>query len=255
MHQGINIISLVLAWEKSYNIMHSIKKNWSLSLYQFIPPAVSFTTAYEVEIESDSLLLETGNNIKVHWTPQSILPQFPPDNYTVDIRLYTVDPITEIWREVYMLASDIPNNGAIDVTVPDLGDIIMGGNNNGGQKDQPPDPAFPLAIQVAASAGIVETRLRRGTFANIVQRIVRFPFAKWSFIAYLVIQVAGPPYCKWWSRQQPERIGQQILDSVSTCPCTVGAASQDSQFNPDNPITQFIFHFGSTCYRENVADR
>ena len=218
---------------------------------------MSFTTAYEVEIESDSLLLETGNNINVHWTPESILPQFPPDNYTVDIRLYTVDPITEIWREVYMLASDIPNNGAIDVTVPDLGDIIMGGNNNGGQKDQPPDPAFPLAIQVAASARIVETRLRRGTFTNIVQRIVRFPFAKWSFIVFLVIQVAGPPYCKWWNRQQPEGIGQQILDSVSTCPCTADAASrQNSGFKRDNIITQLIFHFGSyKCYREVVDTR
>ena len=85
---------------------------------------MSFTTAHEVEIESDSLLLETGNKIKVRWTPESILPQFPPDDYTVDIRLYTVDPLTEVWREVYVLASDIQNNGTIDVTFPDVGGII-----------------------------------------------------------------------------------------------------------------------------------
>ena len=245
MRQGINIKHSI----KQIDVCHFI------NLYILHTPAVSFTTAYEVEIESDSLLLETGNNINVRWTPESILPQFPPDNYTVDIRLYTVDPMTEVWREVYVLASDIPNNGEIDITVPDVGDIIMSGNRNGSQKDRPPDPAFPLAIQVAASASIVQTRLRRGTFANVAQRIARFPFAKWSFIVYLVIQVAGPPYCKWWNSQQPEGIGQQILGSVSTCPCTVGAASQDSQFKPDNAIAQFIFHFGSTCYRENVADR
>ena len=218
---------------------------------------MSFTTAHEVEIESDSLLLENGNNIKVRWTPASILPQFSPDDYTIDIRLYTVDPITEVWREVYVLASDIPNNGGIDISVPDVGDIIMDGNSNRGQKDQPPDPAFPLAVQVAASDNIVERRLRRGTIANLVQRIVRSPFAKWSSIAYLVIQVAGPPYCKWWNSQQPEGIGQQILASVSPCPCTVGAASsQNSGFKRDNIITQLIFHFGSyKCYREVVDSR
>ena len=239
------------------NIKHSIKcieVCHFIDLYILHTPAVSFTTAHEVEIESDSLLLETGNNIKVRWTPASILPQFSPDDYTVDIRLYTVDPITEVWREVYVLASGIQNNGTIDVTVPDVGNIIMNGNSNRGQKDQPPDPAFPLAVQVAASANVVERRLRRGTSANLVQRIVRFPFAKWSFIAYLV-QVAGAAYCKWWNSQQPEGIGQQILDSVSTCPCTVGAASRDSQFTTDNPITQFIFHFGSSCYREVPVDR
>ena len=62
-----------------------------------------------------------------------------------------MDPITGVWREAYMLASDIPNNGAIDVTVPDVGDIIIGDNNNDGQKDQPPDPAYPLAIQLSGS--------------------------------------------------------------------------------------------------------
>ena len=228
------------------NIKHSIK-------HILHTPAVSFTTAHEVEIESDSLLLETGNKIKVRWTPESILPQFPPDDYTVDIRLYTVDPLTEVWREVYVLASGIQNNGTIDVTVPDVGDIIMDGNSNRGQKDQPPDPVFPLAVQVAASAHVVERRLRRGTIANLVQRIV--PFAKWTFVAFFVIQVAGAAYCKWWNSQQPEGIGQQILDSVSTCPCTVGAASRDSQFTTDNPITQFIFHFGSSCYREVPVNR
>ena len=230
------------------NIKHSIK-------HILHTPTVSFTTAHEVEIESDSLLLETGININVRWTPASILPQFSPDDYTIDIRLYTVDPITEVWREVYVLASDIRNNGAIDVKVPDVGGIIMDGNSNLGQKDQPPDPAFPLAVQVAAS--VVERRLRRGTSANLVQRIVRSPFAKWSSIAYLVIQVAGPPYCKWWNSQQPEGIGQQILDSVSPCPCTVGAASSlNSGFKRDNIITQLIFHFGSyKCYREVVDSR
>ena len=133
--------------------------------------------------------------------------------------------------------------------------FIMDGNSNRVQKDQPPDPAFPLAVQVAAS--VVERRLRRGTSANLVQRIVRSPFAKWSFIVYRVIQVAGPPYCKWWNSQQPEGIGQQILARVSPCPCTVGAASsQNSGFKRDNIITQLIFNFGSyKCYREVVDSR
>ena len=110
---------------------------------------------------------------------------------------------------------------------------------------------------MAASASIVETRPRRGTFANVAQRIGRFPFAKWSFIAYLVIQVAGPPYCKWWNRQQPEGIGQQILDSVSPRPCTADAAShQNSGFKRDNIITLLIFHFGSyKCYCEVVDQK
>ena len=40
------------------NIKHSIK-------HILHTPAVSFTTAHEVEIECDSLLLETGNKIKL----------------------------------------------------------------------------------------------------------------------------------------------------------------------------------------------
>ena len=213
-------------------------------------------TAHEVQIESDSLLLETGSNINIRWTPESILPLFPPDDYTVDITLHTLDSDTEIWREMGSLASDIPNSGAIGVTIPDVSDTLEDINGNRvmiGDQNNPPAAAFPIAIQVSVSASIVQ---RGGTIANLVQRIIRSPFAKWSFVAYIVLEVLGNAYCTWWNSQQPEGIGQEILDRVFPCPCTANAAGrQNSRFKRDNPITQRIFHPGSSsCFREVVQD-
>ena len=230
-------------------ILHSLERIVSLSA----SPTVSFMTAHEVQIESDSLLLETGSNINIRWTPESILPLFPPDEYTVDITLHTVNPDTEIWREVGSLASDIPNSGAIDITIPDVRDTLedIGGNRVNGQNNP---PAFHIAMRVSVSASIVG---RGGTIANVIRRIIRSPFAKWSFVTYIVFELLGNAYCAWWNSRQPEGIGQEILDRVSPCPCTANAAGrQNSGFKRDNPITQRIFHPGSSsCFREVVQDR
>ena len=210
---------------------------------------VSFTTAHEVEIVSDSLLLETGANVNIRWTPESILPMFAPDDYTVDITLHTVDPVTEIWRKVDTLVRDISNDGDADITIPDIRDTIVNGNTD---NTRPADPACPIAVQVSVSASTIG----RGTIANLL-RFIRSPIAKWSFVAYLVFELAGNAYCAWWNSQQPEGIGQAIVDRVSPCPCTEDAAGrQNSGFKRDNPITQRIFHPGSSsCFREVVQDR
>ena len=82
--------------------------------------AVSYMKSYEVYVENDDLVFHEGATIKVRWSPVSIFPMELPDAYNVDIDLLQMNLVTGTWDTLTSLASDIPNNGIADVTMPSV---------------------------------------------------------------------------------------------------------------------------------------
>lgn len=195
----------------------------------------------------DNLVFSVGSEIEVIWDPDTIFSVLPSDSYTVDLFLYHMDLSTGNWREFSSLASNVENNGALNVTVEN----IPSGDN-----------VLPIAIFVFASSEgfplpqLTTLDLRAG---------------KWSAQFYygqsFALQIRGRFLCEAWYLQEPPSIGSELLERVTPCPPTEEQArlpnsriEEESHFSflgNTRYHSQQMNYFNpgvSVCYRQRIID-
>ena len=235
---------------------------------------MSYTKAYEVYIDNEDLLLSSGSRLGVHWSPRSIFPLAEPGDYTVDILLLELDTTTETWNELAVLASDIPNGGSTQVTIPELGII-----------ESVEGSTSPVVVQVSVSSASTDeiNTGKRGTISDLFKGLGKLAWrvvknAPIRYAKKLARQAAQRALCELWGALQPPNIGEEILDRLPQCPLTAtGARAPNSGFKEetlssvvpvidgiqdffettiiDDGFREFFHPTTSSCFRQRVTDR
>ena len=213
-----------------------------------------YEQANVVDMDTDSLLVKAGQDVRVLWPRQFFVPpisSIPLLNSIVDVKLYernvssdTVEP-----RELVSLARNIPNSGELSVQIPDIGNMVDGG-------------VYPVTIGV---------EIRSLPQAPNLPPTPQYKFTQWMGDAYLAISSTDRYFrdkCQEWANSQPDEIAAAILDRVASvypCPPTLSRVqAPNSGFKPDSidsqiwPIPHFntllkdFFHPNThSCYRQS----
>ena len=213
--------------------------------------AVPFERSSVVDIEIDSLLLRAGRVARLRWPRELLLPPLESvntDNGVVSIRLYerNMSSESEPFRELAMLAPNIPNTGQIDVVIPDLSNLVT-------------ESVCPVSINV---------EIRSLPQSPNLPPTPQYTFSQWTGEVYLATDTLFHDKCQEWVNSQPSGIGEEILSRVSTsypCPPTVNRVlAPNSGFERDfkgsqllptnyfNNLLRQFFHPGtSQCYRQS----
>ena len=216
---------------------------------------VPFERARAVDIQSESLFVEAHESFRVSWPQQLLLPttdSINPGSLLVDVKLYEVISSTkaESTRELATLASNLPNTGEANITIPDLSSMVNA-------------TICPVGIQVEAKYTPTTIGKKR---AVLPIRIVRW--AVWAGKRYLRLQIKNRELCEKWSAKQPIGVGDDILERISReypCPPTLNRVRvENSGFEEDFKPSQLVptkffdnawkefFHPGSiACYRQS----
>ena len=242
-----------------------------------------YEKAFEVFVESEEPVFETGTIVTVYWSPQSIFPLADPQTYTVDITMREFDTNTGEWNTLATLASDLTNNGEAKVTVPELPTV-----------ETVEDSINQVVIEVSVSSASV-TDSKRGHLSNVLSKIGQFGLrilrqAPMRIIKRPVGQAAQRLACEAWALTQSESTGTQITNPppetdtgtqinnrLLPCPCTVDRArAPNSGFREERlssvikvigRVQKFLdtaiiddafrnyFHPGAaSCYRQRVTN-
>ena len=228
--------------------------------------AVPFDKAFEVFIESEEPILESGNVIVVQWSPESVFSLLDVSTYTVDITLREFDVVTNTWSVVATLASEIPNNGLAILTMPPL---LVVNNYNGS--------LVPVVIEVGLNSNSTLFNATN-SISNVLsmlnqygQKITRQ--SPMRMLKKLYEQSIQRLRCEAWASLQPINIGDELNNILPPCPCTEDRArSPNSGFIQESYLSLFkvfdscgtettdhafieYFHPGAaSCFRQSVTN-
>ena len=181
----------------------------------FLSFAVSFTTAYNVYIANNDLMLSAASELQVQWSPQSIFPMAEPETYCVDIDLFEMNSETGEWNVLYSLDKDLPNTGMATVKLPN--DEVQGTIES----------SFTTVVIRVTLGSFKETEItKRGVslfqkILSLATRLVTAALSPIRFLAKLGRQAVQRAFCEVWSATQPDGIGQEILNRVPPCPLRI----------------------------------
>ena len=187
-------------------------------------------------------ILKSGDMVKLHWSPDSILPTEEPDSYTIDVVLRTYDEESRTWISTD-LATNVPNSGYIEVLLPERSP--KSDNESG----------VPTVFLVRVSEPSSETQIsKRGIFSKLIKNVIRAI----TFVTRVVVSVLFPSteiirrlLCEAWGLTQSRTASQQIASELPACPCTVSEVTALGNTFKEEGISSVIFHPGSDrCFRQ-----
>ena len=194
-----------------------------------------FQRAFEITIESEEPILESGAVINVHWSPHSIFSIINNGSYTVDITLRVLDVDTSEWKVVSTLASDLKNNGRAEVTIPEIPEF-----------DSYEYLAYPALVEVSVSAASMSdtnsTILNK--IGNLGMRIVKQ--APMRIIKKSVKPAEQRLACEAWALTQEDGIGQQTINHLPPCPCTAERAAAPNSGFREEKLSSVVKVTGAT---------
>lgn len=193
-------------------------------------------------VETTDVLLLPGNKTTIHWPPNSIVePHLQevlslPNNYSVDISLYQLNVDSENYTFIMKLATDIPNSGTHEITVPSL--------------DQPVDmTAGIIGVSIAEQFSTRPTRNIK-LIASLLRKagVLSLGIAIRSIKTSLVLR----GLCAIWLLSEPNNIGDIISKRLPPCPPDIRRALKDtSTFKEESRLSISIFHPGAyRCFRQ-----
>ena len=224
--------------------------------------------AYEVHIDNDDLLFSSGTPIKVHWSPQTILPVESPGSYSVDIHLMELNLTSEKWEHLVTVGTNLINNGSAEIKLPEI-EVLENVNSS----------FSPVVVQVSVSSVVLDNKKTSGLLkklGKLARRVLKNSAVR--YLKKLPRQAVQRKLCEAWSRLQPDNIGQEILDRLPPCPRTLASARapnsgfKEERFSSSLPVVGQVqnffkttivddtfrefFHPGtSSCFRQIVTDR
>ena len=204
-----------------------------------------FENARVVDVQTDSLLLETEKSVRVLWPSHLLLPSIESidtANSIVDVKLYKVDLTSgaQVYKELATLAQYLPNSGDTILTIPSI-------------------TVNESICQVSIA---VEAR-------SLPISQPQYKFSLWSGVMYLVATSTRDfrERCQQWADSQSDGVGEELLKRVSdvySCPPTLNRVqSPNSGFESDiknsevwptdsyNVLLRTLLNPGiSVCYRQ-----
>ena len=191
----------------------------------------------------NDLFFVSNDVAEISWDKDSLVPPSIAEEFdvtvTLDIQLFELDAESGSTQFVVNLASNISNTGQYSVMIPSM--------YNGSTAVT----VFKITIAEVTSASLEIIPEYVEMIFNQIKRQV----AQWSHAVY----VHGSNYlrdkCDEWCENQPEGIGEEILERLPPCPPTVAQARADSIFEEEDLGDTFreIFHPNtSSCFRQVV---
>ena len=193
-------------------------------------------------VETDDVLLLPGNQTVIRWSPDSIVPPHLKkaygltDNFTVDISLYQLNIESENYKFTMKLASDIPNTGIYEITIPSI--------------DQSEN--FVAGIIGVSLSEQFTPRSSRSVINTVYNLLKISPIFG---VTYVGISLYARAMCSDWCSSEPNDIGETLLENLPPCPPTRDAADNDPIFNESNFLLFFYHPGASSCYRQVVFPR
>ena len=194
-------------------------------------------------VESENLLLLPGNKTIIHWSPDSIVPPHLQETFTVtndyhvDISLYLLNFTSRNFVFIEKLASDVPNTGIYEITVP-LVNL---------------SESFTIGIiGISLSEQFVSRSTRNVFTKNALGLLKRAP--KFGLF-YIGASLVARAICSLWRLSEAEDIGKTLLNRLPPCPPTRACAENDLGFKEESFLL-FFFHPGaSSCFRQTSFTR
>ena len=179
--------------------------------------------------------------MEITWDTESLLPQSLVEQFnataTVHIQLFELDAETDSTQFLTNLASNIPNTGQHIVIIPSMFSEVS---------------ATVFQVTVAEVVSLAESIPER---VELIFDEVREQVSQWSRAVY----VSGSDFlrdkCDEWCENEPEDIGEKILERLPPCPPTASRARVDSVFEEEDLGDTFrkTFHPNtSSCFRQVV---
>ena len=202
--------------------------------------------ASEVEFESKDPVISSGSALKLHWSPQDILPIEIAEGFTVDITLREYNSTSQEWMFTD-IATDVPNTGYAEVVTPEF---VSPENYN--------DSVTSGVIQIGVSKSTSEVQNRkRSIFSKIlkgIRKVVKFTVK--VLVKKLIKDFVFRLGCEAWGLFQSSDTTEQILADLPPCPCTVSEIrNQRNTYEEEGGfvggLSRRIFHPGSSnCFRQ-----
>ena len=223
------------------------------------------------EYRVNDLAYDLGSNrVMIKWKPLTVSPTIATmfrKPYTVDFSIYSLDPQTNAHSFYRNLATDIPNTGSYEITLPSIdqpymitalgvsvsqnsiSEFLSDINNlNDGNQDK------TLRESIDEITGYIDA-------VKNARKFIRNPV---TFVKNTIKEgIAGTLYdagkrlgCELFCALEPDNIGNEINQRLPSCPPTSNRARRDSQFTRENPFLEF-FTAGSVgqCFAQSVFDR
>ena len=189
------------------------------------------------------LFFVSDDMVEIFWDSESLLPPSISQEFnatvTVDIQLFELNIETASTRFITNMARNISNTGQYNVMIPRVNDEML-------------TTIFQVTIAEVITNSITEYLPEN---VEILFRHIKGQIAQWSDALY----VAGSNFlrskCDEWCENQPESIGEEILERLPPCPPTLARARADSVFEEEDLGDNFreFFHPGaSNCFRQVV---
>ncbi len=128
------------------------------------------TVAYDdgdrIGYNTDNVLFQPGDTVDLTWSPKSVVPALDPSFFLVNIGLCCFNDDTGEWDLVAGLATELPNSGSAQVTIPNpsLAHVVC-----------------PISVQITA----VEPVARCQNADSVLSSILRLRPSIWGPIGVL----------------------------------------------------------------------
>ena len=195
-------------------------------------------------VETTDLLLFSGNQTIIHWSPDSIVSSYLQETFeitNVDISLYKLNVVSENYTLIKKLATNVPNSGVYDIMIPsiDQSENVIAGIIGIGLSEQ----------SISQSTHNVANTLRL-LLANAIF---------FSPVLYITtLSLNSRISCSLWLSSEPENIGEIISMELPPCPKTMQKAEDDNTNFEEEKIklSTKIFHSSaSSCFRQRNPTR
>ena len=191
--------------------------------------------------DEDDIFFVSNDMVEISWDKDSLLPPSIAEEFgvtvTLDIQLFELDAESGNTQFVMTLASNISNTGQYSVMIPSMYD-------------------GSTAVFQVTVAEVLSTSLETiPEYVGMIFNQIKGQIAQWSHAVY----VHGSNYlrdiCDEWCENEPEGIGEEILERLPPCAPTVAQARADSVFEEEDFGDTFreTFHPNtSSCFRQVV---
>ena len=209
-------------------------------MYKYI---VAIDDANMISFNNEAnFFLVSNDMVEISWDKDSLLPPSLAEEFgvtvtlTVDIQLLELDTETGSTQFIMNLASNISNTGQYSVIVPSIDDKVA---------------VFQVNIAEVLSEVVTDTL---PAYVDGIFNRIKGKITQWSDAVYLSASNYVRDKCDEWYRNQPEGIGEEILERLPPCPPTAARARADNRvFEEEDLGDKFrdFFHPNtSSCFRQ-----
>ena len=196
------------------------------------------------EDSNNELDIFFGSNdmVEISWDKDSLIPPSIAEEFgiltvTLDIQLFELDAESGNTQFVMTLASNISNSGQYSVMIPSM------------------NVELTAVFKVTLAKVILSVLEAIPEYVEMIFNRIKGKVAQWSGAIYVHNTDNLRAKCDEWCENQPEGIGEEILERLPPCPPTATRARADNDFDEEDlgeDFREFYHPNTSSCFRQVV---